>query len=116
MFAKCQILLGKLDCIMPLKKKITITGQLSFSYRRLSLVITDCRRLLQVVADYHRYQNITSGKMITPTLQCIIFAVFRDITPSTQTTLMEQRPLLLMASIIDSKKWFLDRKNIKKTY
>ena len=29
------------------------TGQLSFS----------CRRLSQVVADYHRYQNITSGKM-----------------------------------------------------
>ena len=53
MFAKCPCRCLQTDCIMPLKKKKEKTGQLSFS----------CRRLSQVVADYHRYQNITSGKM-----------------------------------------------------
>ena len=62
----CQILLGKLDCIIPLKKS-TITVQLIQN----KIIAGYCR--LSRISKYHSRQNAIK----TSTLQCIISQTYK---------------------------------------
>ena len=58
MFAKCQILLGKTRLYYPFNEK-RIKQKVTVQLIQNKIIA----RLTQIIAGYHRYQNITPGKM-----------------------------------------------------